>query len=46
MTKIVKDKIKTNENSILQTSLIFKQFMLRFMGIIDEVSTFKIQFYE
>lgn len=45
MTKTVKEKVKMSENSILQTSSIFKQFMMRFMGVIEEVSSFKIQFY-
>ena len=46
MAKTVKEKIKVKESSIIQTSGLFKQFMLKFMGIIDEVSTFKLQFYE
>ena len=46
MTKVMKDKAKPNEGSVLRTCTQFRHFLMEFMGIIDEVSTFKIQYYE
>ena len=46
VTKLVNDKIKGNSGGNLRTSGQFKLFIIQFMGIIDEVSKFKMQFYE
>ena len=46
VTRQVHDKVKSNSSSNLRTCSQFKLFIQHFMGIIDEVSQFKMQFYE
>lgn len=45
ITRQVVDKVKGNSSSNLRTCSQFKLFVQNFMGIIDEVSRFKMQFY-
>ena len=45
MSRVVSEKLKTPSANGLQTINQFKKFILDFMSIIEEVSTFKISFY-
>ena len=45
MTKLVNEKIKGKGGDNLRTCGQFRQFMIQFMGIISEVSNFKMQFF-
>ena len=46
MTKMSGESIKLMPGNGLRTTNQLKQFLVDFMGIIDEVSKFKMQFYE
>jgi hypothetical protein len=46
MTTTINEKIKPNAGGGLRTCAHFRQFLLKFMGILAEVSAFKVQFYE
>ena len=40
------DRVKTNTGNTLKTCAHFRVFLLDFMGIVEEVSRFKMGFYE